>query len=50
LITEAGGMVGTLTGAEYQQGGHILAGTPKVYEALIQLLGPHLPAELRGGS
>jgi myo-inositol-1(or 4)-monophosphatase len=50
LITEAGGMVGTLTGAEYQQSGHILAGTTKVYEALIQLLGPHLPEELRSGS
>jgi myo-inositol-1(or 4)-monophosphatase len=47
LITEAGGMVGTLTGGEYKQGGHILVGTTKVYEPLIALLGPHLPAELR---
>jgi myo-inositol-1(or 4)-monophosphatase len=47
LITEAGGMVGTLTGAEYQQGGNILVGTPKVYEALIELLAPHVPEELR---
>src|SRR5690606_9448740 len=28
LITEAGGMVGTLTGGEYKQKGHIVAGTP----------------------
>jgi len=47
LITEAGGLVGTLSGNEYQQGGHILAGTTKVYEPMIELLAPHLPAELR---
>ena len=47
LITEAGGMVGTLTGAEYQQQGHILVGAPKVYAALLEALGPHVPAELR---
>ena len=50
LITEAGGLVGTLTGEEYKQGGHILVGTPKVYEPLLALLAPHLPAELRGGT
>jgi myo-inositol-1(or 4)-monophosphatase len=47
LITEAGGMVGTLTGAEYRQQGHILAGSPKVYAALLEALAPHIPAELR---
>jgi myo-inositol-1(or 4)-monophosphatase len=47
LITEAGGMVGTLNGAEYRQQGHILAGSPKVYAALLETLGPHVPAELR---
>jgi myo-inositol-1(or 4)-monophosphatase len=47
LITEAGGRVGTLTGGEYRQGGHIIAGTPKVYEAMIECLRPHVPAELR---
>jgi myo-inositol-1(or 4)-monophosphatase len=47
LITEAGGMVGTLTGAEYRQQGHILAGSPKVYAALLEALAPHVPAELR---
>jgi myo-inositol-1(or 4)-monophosphatase len=47
LITEAGGLVGTLTGGEYKQEGHILAGTPKVYAALLELLGPHVPADLR---
>jgi myo-inositol-1(or 4)-monophosphatase len=50
LITEAGGRVGTLTGDEYKQGGHILVGTAKVYEQLLVLLAPHIPAELRGGT
>lgn len=47
LITEAGGLVGTLTGTEYRQKGHIVAGTPKVYAALLELFGPHVPEELR---
>jgi myo-inositol-1(or 4)-monophosphatase len=47
LITEAGGRVGTLTGDAYRHGGNILAGTPKVFEAMIECLGPHLPAGLR---
>lgn len=47
LITEAGGLVGTLSGEEYQQGGHILAGTPKVFAPLVELLRPHLPS-IRG--
>jgi len=47
LITEAGGLVGTLTGAEYRQGGHIVAAAPKVYEALLAALAPHVPEELR---
>jgi myo-inositol-1(or 4)-monophosphatase len=47
LITEAGGMVGTLNGAEYQQEGHILAGAPKVYAPLAELLRPFVPTELQ---
>jgi len=48
LITEAGGMVGTLSGHEYKQEGHIVAGTPKVYAALIEAFRPLVPEELRG--
>jgi myo-inositol-1(or 4)-monophosphatase len=48
LVTEAGGMVGTLTGREYRQEGHVVAGTPKVYAALIEAIAPHVPAELAG--
>ena len=47
LIQEAGGRIGTLTGGDYRQGGHIVAGTPKVYAALVELIAPHVPAELR---
>ncbi|HET7756361.1 MAG TPA: inositol monophosphatase family protein [Steroidobacteraceae bacterium] len=47
LIQEAGGRIGTLTGAEYRQGGHIVAGTPKVYAPLLELIAPHVPPDLR---
>ncbi|HXQ63400.1 MAG TPA: inositol monophosphatase family protein [Steroidobacteraceae bacterium] len=47
LISEAGGRVGTLTGAEYALGGDIVAGSPKTYEALLALLAAHVPADLR---
>lgn len=47
LIQEAGGRIGTLVGADYQQGGHVVAGTPRVYEALLELLAPHVPDDLR---
>ena len=47
LITEAGGLVGTLAGGEYKQEGHILAGTPKVYAPLLEALAPNVPLELR---
>ncbi|HYL01594.1 MAG TPA: inositol monophosphatase family protein [Steroidobacteraceae bacterium] len=48
LIQEAGGRVGTLTGAEYRQEGHIVGGTPRVYAALLETLAPHVPEDLRG--
>jgi myo-inositol-1(or 4)-monophosphatase len=47
LIQEAGGRIGTLSGAEYRQEGHVLAGTPKVYSALLEAFAPHVPQELR---
>jgi myo-inositol-1(or 4)-monophosphatase len=47
LITEAGGMVGTLTGGDYQHQGNIVAGTPKVYAALLETLRPFIPEELQ---
>ena len=47
MIQEAGGRVGTLGGNEYQLGANIVAGAPKVYEALIEAMAPHVPDELR---
>jgi myo-inositol-1(or 4)-monophosphatase len=47
LIQEAGGRIGTLTGGDYQQQGNIVAGTPKVYTALLEVLAPFVPEELR---
>ncbi len=47
LITEAGGMIGTLNGGEYKQHGHIIAGTPKVYAALLETIKPFVPEDLR---
>jgi myo-inositol-1(or 4)-monophosphatase len=48
LIQEAGGRVGTPTGAEYSLGPNIVAGNPKVYQELLEALGPLTPAALRG--
>ncbi|HPF25695.1 MAG TPA: inositol monophosphatase family protein [Steroidobacteraceae bacterium] len=47
LVIEAGGRVGTLTGADYNQGGNIVAGTQRVYTALLEALAPHVPAALQ---
>jgi myo-inositol-1(or 4)-monophosphatase len=48
LIQEAGGRVGTPAGLEYALGSNIVAGNPKVYEALLAAIGPLTPAVLRG--
>jgi myo-inositol-1(or 4)-monophosphatase len=47
LIQEAGGRVGTPTGAEYSLGPNIVAGNPKVYQELLEALGSLTPAALR---
>ena len=47
MIREAGGRVGTLGGEEYRLGANIVGCAPKVYEALIAALAPHVPEELR---
>ena len=47
LIQEAGGRIGTLTGQPYVQGGHVVAGTPKVFDELVACIGPFVPANLR---
>jgi myo-inositol-1(or 4)-monophosphatase len=47
LIQEAGGRVGTPAGDEYALGKNIIAGNPKVYEGLLEAIGPLTPAALR---
>ncbi|MBE7421941.1 MAG: inositol monophosphatase [Zoogloeaceae bacterium] len=48
LITEAGGLVGDLTGeADYLETGNIVGGNPKVFVQLLQIIAPHLNAKLK---
>jgi len=47
LITEAGGLVGDLKGNDtHMQSGHIVAGNPKIFGQLLQVIAPHLTKEL----
>jgi myo-inositol-1(or 4)-monophosphatase len=48
MIQECGGIVTDLAGREgWQQSGNIVAGNPKIHEALLHLIEPHLTQELR---
>ena len=50
LITEAGGLVGDLTGGHnHLARGNLVAGTPKVFKALLQRIKPHLTDSLKRG-
>ena len=47
LITEAGGLVGDLEGnGTHLESGQIIAGNPKVFAQLLQVITPHLTPEL----
>ncbi|MBK1678832.1 inositol monophosphatase family protein [Rhodocyclus tenuis] len=47
LISEAGGLVGDLTGeANYLDSGNLIAGTPKVFAQLLQIVAPFRSASL----
>jgi len=46
LVEEAGGRVSRLNGEAYHNDSDILAGSPKTYEALLDLLRPHLPQSI----
>jgi myo-inositol-1(or 4)-monophosphatase len=49
LVIEAGGLVGDLEGNEgYMESGNLIAGNPKVFAQMVQLVAGHLPAEMRG--
>ena len=48
MIQECGGIVTDLGGRDgWQQSGNIVAGNPRIHEALLKLIGPHLTAGLR---
>ncbi len=48
LITEAGGLVGDLSGGhKYLESGGIVAGSPKVFKGLLQKIKPHLNDSLK---
>src|SRR5213592_1936450 len=49
LIREAGGLVGTLDGGDYRQGGNIVAGSPRVFAALLASIAPFVPEDLKEG-
>jgi myo-inositol-1(or 4)-monophosphatase len=43
LITEAGGLLGDLEGnATHMQTGNLLAGNPRIFAQLLQMIAPHL--------
>lgn len=47
LITEAGGLVGDLEGNQtFLESGQIVAGNPKVFATLVQIIAPHLTPQL----
>ena len=48
LITEAGGLIGGLTGEnDYMETGHIVGGNPKVFVELLRAIEPHLTPALK---
>jgi len=49
LITEAGGLVSDLHGADTHLGtGHICAGNPHIHSLLLETIRPHLTPALKG--
>jgi myo-inositol-1(or 4)-monophosphatase len=51
LVTEAGGMVGDLEGnGGYMTSGNVVAGTPKIFAPLLQLLAPRLTPTLKSAA
>lgn len=48
LISEAGGLISDLTGeGDYLNTGNVLAGNPKVFNQILQLVAPHLNENLK---
>ncbi|MEW6591888.1 MAG: inositol monophosphatase, partial [Pseudomonadota bacterium] len=48
IAQEAGALVGNFMGNEgFLDSGNIVAGNPKVFAQMLQILAPHLPPELK---
>ncbi len=48
LITEAGGLISDFAGeSDYMNTGNVIGGTPKVFAQLVQIVAPHLTANLK---
>jgi myo-inositol-1(or 4)-monophosphatase len=48
LITEAGGLVGDMEGNDtHMQNGNVLAGNPRIFGQLLQIIAPHLTEALK---
>lgn len=48
MVKEAGGLVSDFTGGHnYLQSGNVIAGSPKVFHAMLQNIDPHLTDDLR---
>lgn len=48
LVQESGGLITDLAGGEgWQQSGNVVAGNPRIHEALLQLIEPHLVPSIR---
>ena len=51
LITEAGGLVGDMEGNDtYMHSGNVLAGNPRIFGQLLQIIAPHLTESLKATS
>jgi len=49
LITEAGGLIGDLTGEpRYLESGNVVGANPKVFAQMLQVIAPHITDALRG--
>ncbi len=47
LVQEAGGLISDFSGGDdYLDTGNVVAGSPKVFKAMLQTIRPHLPEEL----
>jgi myo-inositol-1(or 4)-monophosphatase len=46
LVQEAGGLVGDFCGGQsYLETGNVVVGSPRIYEEILRLIRPHVPAE-----